>query len=54
MNSREFAEELEESRIWGHKPRTFILDRPFYDFLPIPPPIPPKIPKVNFDLCYKE
>lgn len=50
MTPKEFAEELEESKIWGHKPRTFILDSPYYDFLPITP----KIPKINFDLCYKE
>lgn len=50
MNSREFAEELQEAAIWGHRPRTFIKDKPFYDFLPITP----IIPKLNFELGFKE
>lgn len=45
MNSKEFAEELEESKIWGHKPRTFIGDKPFYtDMNPEP--------LVNFQLNF--
>lgn len=48
MTPKEFKEELEESAIWGHRPRTFIKDKPFYDFLPITP----IIPKINFDLGY--
>ncbi len=50
MTPKEFQEELEESRIWGHRPRQYIKDRPFYDFLPITP----KIPKLNFDLNFIE
>lgn len=45
MNSREFAEELEESKIWGHKPRTYIQDRPFYTDMNIEP-------LVNFSLNF--
>lgn len=45
MNSKEFAEELEESKIWGHKPRTYIGDKPFYtDMNPEP--------LVNFQLNF--
>ncbi len=45
MTSKEFEEELLESKLWGHYPRHFILDRPFYKNIPITP----IIPKVNFD-----
>lgn len=45
MNAKEFAEELQESRIWGHKPRTFIQDKPFYTDI-IPEPL------VNFQLNF--
>lgn len=50
MTSKEFAEELQESKIWGHRPRTYIKDMPFYDFLPITP----IVPKVNFELGFKQ
>lgn len=49
MTPKEFEEELKESKIWGHRPRLYIKDKPFYDFLPITP----KIPFVNFDLGFK-
>lgn len=45
MNSKEFAEELEESKIWGHKPKTFIGDVPFYTNM-TPEPL------VNFSLNF--
>lgn len=48
MTPWEFEQELQESKIWGHRPRQFIRDRPFYDFLPITP----IVPKVNFDLGF--
>ena len=50
MTPREFKEELEESAIWDHWPRTYILDKPHYKNIPITP----VIPKVNFDLMFKE
>lgn len=46
LNSKEFAEELEDSAIWGHKPRTYIQDRPFYTHI-IPEPL------VNFQLNFQ-
>lgn len=49
LTPKEFEEELQESKIWGHRPRLYIKDKPFYDFLPITP----KIPFVNFDLGFK-
>lgn len=50
LNAKEFAEELEESRIWGHKPRTYIRDRPFYTDI-IPEPLVNQ-PLVNFQLNF--
>lgn len=50
LTSREFEWELQDSKIWGHKPRTFLKDIPFYEFLP-PTPI---IPRVNFELGFKK
>lgn len=50
LTPKEFEQELIDSKIWGHKPRTFIKDTPFYDFLPITP----IIPRVNFELGYKQ
>lgn len=50
LTSKEFEWELEASKIWGHKPRVFLKDKPFYDFLP-PTPI---IPRVNFELGFKK
>lgn len=49
MTSKEFAEELEEAKIWGRRPRCFIFDKPFY-------PECPEVPKypVNFDLNYPQ
>lgn len=49
MTPKEFEDELQESRIWGHIPRTYIKDKPFYTNLPIVP----KVPFVNFDLGFK-
>lgn len=48
MTPKEFEEELKEAAIWGHRPRQYIKDKPFYDFLPITP----IVPKVNFDLGF--
>lgn len=48
LTSKEYEEELLCSKIWGHKPRTYLLDIPFYDKIPITP----KVPYVNFDLNY--
>lgn len=50
MNAKEFEQELQESKIWGHIPRKYILDRPFYTNIPITP----IIPKLNFDLNWTE
>ena len=45
MTSKEFQEELEDSKIWCRNPRTFIHDKPMYPWVP-------EVPKytVNFDL----
>lgn len=45
FNSKEFAHELEEARIWRRRPRLYIFDKPDYD-LPVIEPI------VNFSLNY--
>lgn len=45
MTPKEYAEDLEDSKIWGRYPKTFIYDTPFYKDL-IPEPI------VNFSLNY--
>lgn len=50
MTPRERQEELEESKIWGHYPRDYIFDFPFYKNMPITP----IIPKLNFDLNFTE
>jgi len=50
MNAWEYEQELQESKIWGHYPRQYILDKPYYkDML-----ITPIVPKLNFDLNFKE
>lgn len=45
MTAKEYAEELEEAKIWHRVPRDYIFDRPTYPWVP-------QIPKytVNFDL----
>lgn len=50
MNAKEYEQELEESKIWDHYPRNFILDRPFYKNMPITP----LVPRLNFDLNFTE
>lgn len=45
FNSREFAEELQDARIWKRRPRTFIRDHPYYDVIPEP--------LVNFNMFKK-
>lgn len=50
MTPWEKEQEIQESIIWGHYVRDYILDKPTYKNLPITP----IIPKINFDLCYKE
>lgn len=50
MTPKEYQEELQESIIWDHYPRTFILDKPHYKNMLITP----KVPFVNFDLGFKE
>lgn len=45
FNPKEFAEELQEARIWHRRPRLYILDKPDYE-LPVIEPI------VNFSLNY--
>ncbi len=47
MNKWEYEQELQESKIWGHYPRTHILDKPFYKDMFIEP-------LVNFDLNFKK
>lgn len=49
LTPAEFEQELLDSKIWKHRPRQYIKDKPFYDFLP-PTPI---IPRINFDLGYQ-
>lgn len=49
MTPKEREEELQESKIWDHYPRDYILDFPHYKNMIITP----KIPYVNFDLGYK-
>lgn len=46
FNSREFAEELAESKIWHRRPRHYIFDKPDYD-------IPVIEPLVNFSLNFQ-
>lgn len=48
MTAKEYEQELQESKIWGHYPRKYILDKPYYKDIPITP----VIPKINFDLGY--
>jgi len=45
MNPWEFAQELEDAKIWGRMPRTHIFDKPTYPYVP-------QMSKytVNFDL----
>lgn len=50
MTPWEEQEERQEATIWKRPRRKYILDRPYYPWFP-PTPI---IPKVNFDLAYKE
>lgn len=50
LTTKEREQELIDSKIWGHYPRDYIFDMPFYKNLPITP----VIPKINFDLNYKE
>lgn len=50
LTPKEYEEEISESKIWKHRPRQFLYDIPFYDFLP-PTPV---IPRVNFELGYKK
>ena len=45
LNPKEFAEDLEDCRIWGRYPKTYIYDKPYYKDL-IPEPV------VNFALNY--
>lgn len=50
MTPKEKYEELQEAAIWGHYPREYILDKPFYKNMPITP----LVPSVNFALNYKD
>lgn len=50
LTPKEYEEEIAESKIWKHRPRQYLYDIPFYDFLPPAP----KIPFVNFDLGWKK
>lgn len=45
MTPKEYAEELEDAKIWRRVPRDFIFDHPTYPWVP-------QVPKytVNFDL----
>lgn len=45
MTAKEYAEELEEAKIWHRVPRDYIFDHPTYPWVP-------QVPKytVNFDL----
>lgn len=47
LTSKEFEEELKDAAIWGHYPRLYIKDKPFYKDLP-------PTPLVNFDLGWKK
>lgn len=46
----ELQEEKEIAGIFGRPMRTFLKDTPFYPQFPITP----KVPKLNFDLNFKE
>lgn len=50
LNKWEYEQELQDSIIWGHYPRTHIYDKPYYKDMYITP----KIPRVNFDLNYNK
>lgn len=50
MTAKEKETEIELARWMKRPPRDFINDKPFYPWLPPEP----KVPKVNFDLMYKE
>lgn len=45
MNAWEFAQELEDAKIWCRAPRTHIFDKPTYPWVPTVPNY-----TVNFDL----
>lgn len=45
FTQREFAEELEDAKIWHRYPRTFIKDQPWYPWA-----YPPPKPDICFDL----
>jgi len=45
LNTKEFAEELEDAKIWRRPPRHYLLDKPFY------PDCKPE-PLVNFSLNF--
>lgn len=50
LTAKEREQELIDSKIWDHYPRDYIFDMPFYKNMPITP----VVPKLNFDLNYKE
>lgn len=50
MTPWEKEQEIQEATIWGHYVRDFILDKPFYKDIPITP----IVPRLNFELNYKE
>lgn len=47
MTPKEFQEELYDASVWKRTPRTHILDKPFYNWVPT---VNDKM--VNFDLNY--
>lgn len=50
MTPKEREEEIQEAKIWDHYVRDYILDMPFYKNMPITP----LVPRLNFELNYKE
>lgn len=50
MTPWEREQEIQESKIWGHYVRDYILDKPWYKDLPITP----IVPRLNFELNYKD
>lgn len=50
MTPKEKEEEIQEAKIWGHYVRDYILDKPFYTKMPITP----LVPRLNFELNYKD
>lgn len=50
LTPKEREEDIKDSIIWDRYPRSYLLEKHFYKNVPITP----VIPRINFDLNYKE